>query len=292
MRHLSVVLLCFAVGCGATNPNHGAGGGGGGTGGGGTGGTGGGSGGGGTGGTGGGGGTGGDGCTRRGQADLRHRSGRHLLQLQARPDEHRQLGIHRPRQALVQRRQRPLPAVLDVGRPQRHRVGRVRRPVQPRLGTTSCSRCRRRCRLHRATSFMGDQMGFKEFGMGFVSNSSGSTDETLFIAGGGAVGSAPTPRHARHDDAHHHARAAPTGNPELTGTGLGELWGFFPDLTAGAEPGARREARQDDGAQSRRRSRSAARPARPTRGPSPSTAATSSCSSPSRTAQRRSSTTS
>ena len=63
MRYLSLFLLCFAVGCGATGPSHG--GGSGGTGGGGTGGTGGGgtggTGGGGTGGTGGGG--GGDGCS-------------------------------------------------------------------------------------------------------------------------------------------------------------------------------------------------------------------------------------
>jgi hypothetical protein len=84
-----------------------------------------------------------------------------------------------------------------------------------------------------ATNFMGNQMGFKEFGMGFVSNSSGSTDETLFIAGGGAVGSASNLGTLDTATLTIMKGGSLNGDPELTGTGLGELWGFFPDLTAG-----------------------------------------------------------
>src|SRR5262249_45938007 len=39
------------------------------------------------------------------------------------------------------------------------------------------------------TTYKSGQQGFKLFGMGFVSNAAGSNAETLFIAGGAAVGS-------------------------------------------------------------------------------------------------------
>ena len=83
-----------------------------------------------------------------------------------------------------------------------------------------------------ATSYVPDAT-LKLFGMGFVSNSAGSQDETLFIAGGPKPGSGPTSEMA--------TLQVPalvlsklgtiTGSPELTGTGDAKLWGFFPDLT-------------------------------------------------------------
>ncbi len=72
--------------------------------------------------------------------------------------------------------------------------------------------------------------GFGEFGMGFSSNSVGSTDETLFIAGPQSFGSNGM---AKLDTTTMKTRLIGTlGSswPELTGTGSAELWGFFPDV--------------------------------------------------------------
>jgi hypothetical protein len=85
------------------------------------------------------------------------------------------------------------------------------------------------------TSFAPGQKGYNVFGMGFASNSAGSSDETLFIAGGAdATTMTPTSQFG--------AIAFPSltvsnkgsvkGWPELTGTGEGNLWGFFPSDTS------------------------------------------------------------
>jgi hypothetical protein len=83
-----------------------------------------------------------------------------------------------------------------------------------------------------ATSFVPRQNGFELFGMGFVSDSPGSTAETLFVAGGAelAIGTG----YARLGSVDGGSLAlTPIGDlpgwPELTGNGAAELWGFFPD---------------------------------------------------------------
>ena len=84
------------------------------------------------------------------------------------------------------------------------------------------------------TSFTIDQMGFQEFGMGFVSNDAGSTDETLFIAGGSAlgIGGGSSTLGSVDISSWTVSSIGPlSGSPELTGNGLGELWGFFPDTS-------------------------------------------------------------
>ena len=85
-----------------------------------------------------------------------------------------------------------------------------------------------------ATTFQPNQQGFELFGMGFSSDGPGTTDETLFIAGGdyfsfsfgtGSLGTIQMPLLMV-------TTVAPfgvgPGSPELTGTRHGELWGFFP----------------------------------------------------------------
>lgn len=83
-----------------------------------------------------------------------------------------------------------------------------------------------------STPWVIDQMGFQQFGMGFVSDDASGTNETLYIAGGAALGigggsstlgtiQIPSWTPTTIGDL--------TGSPELTGNGLGELWGFFPD---------------------------------------------------------------
>ena len=83
------------------------------------------------------------------------------------------------------------------------------------------------------TAFQTD-LTYRVFGMGFSTDAPGATTDTLFIAGGQVVtpssklgrlnltSFAPTPT------------ADLTGWPELSGTGNGELWGFFP--TGAANP--------------------------------------------------------
>ncbi|MEO6952933.1 MAG: hypothetical protein ABI321_14095 [Polyangia bacterium] len=83
-----------------------------------------------------------------------------------------------------------------------------------------------------ATSHQVGQAGLENFGMGFASDSSGSTDETLYIAGGSAsnAGTGGTAKFATMTVPALSATAIGSvqGWPELTGTGKGELWGFFP----------------------------------------------------------------
>lgn len=86
-----------------------------------------------------------------------------------------------------------------------------------------------------ATSHQVGQAGLENFGMGFASNSSGSTDETLYVAGGSAsnAGTASTSKFAKMTVPALSATTLGTvqGWPELTGTGKGELWGFFPSAS-------------------------------------------------------------
>ncbi len=96
------------------------------------------------------------------------------------------------------------------------------------------------------TSFMPAQYDFQLFGMGFVSDASGSSDETLFVAGGAVMDELTgTPAQLASIDTTS-LILSPIGGvpgwPELTGTGTGELWGFFPDTT----PPSVHQIRQDD----------------------------------------------
>ena len=84
-----------------------------------------------------------------------------------------------------------------------------------------------------ATSFAKNQSGFLLMGMGFVANAPGSMEDTLYVAGGSGPGSGTNARLGTIDT--NTLVLSPlaqlTGWPELTGTGLAELWGFFPDTT-------------------------------------------------------------
>lgn len=85
-----------------------------------------------------------------------------------------------------------------------------------------------------STSFTPRQAGFEVFGMGFAADTEGSNDETLFIAGGPessiATGSATLGWIDTGSLSVTSVGDIP-GWPELTGTGAGELWGFFPDTS-------------------------------------------------------------
>jgi hypothetical protein len=73
----------------------------------------------------------------------------------------------------------------------------------------------------------------QQFGMGFSSNTPGSTDDTLFVAGGSGPLTSTSSTLATLDRAtmQAHNVGTVTGWPELTGTGNAELWGWFPDET-------------------------------------------------------------
>ncbi len=84
-----------------------------------------------------------------------------------------------------------------------------------------------------ATSFVPNQAGFENFGMGFVADSAGSSSETLFVAGGPSLDMllGSSSRLASIDTASLTLtpRSGMLGGwPELTGTGAGDLYGFFP----------------------------------------------------------------
>jgi len=83
------------------------------------------------------------------------------------------------------------------------------------------------------TSFVPNQAGFENFGMGFVADSEGSSSETLFVAGGTSVdmllGSSARLASIDGTSLALTPRSGTLGGwPELTGTGSGELYGFFP----------------------------------------------------------------
>jgi hypothetical protein len=108
------------------------------------------------------------------------------------------------------------------------------------------------------TGYMAGQIGMDLFGMGFVSETQGSQTELLYI-GGGDLYSSPGGDLAAIDPKGMPPRATKLGrltddgdhSPELTGTGGGELWAFFPgideawvqqlDRTTGALAGPRKE---------------------------------------------------
>jgi hypothetical protein len=90
-----------------------------------------------------------------------------------------------------------------------------------------------------ASGYVKGTGGFELFGMSFVSDAAGSDAETLFVAGGAASIASPFSNGAsdlgRIDTSSFAAvnvgAIAPQSgqrNPDLTGTGNGELWGFFP----------------------------------------------------------------
>ncbi|HEY2749459.1 MAG TPA: hypothetical protein VGL86_32795, partial [Polyangia bacterium] len=231
MRHLSVVLLCFAVGCGATNPNHG-GGGSGGTGGGGTGGTG----GGGTGGSGGGGSGGSGGGTGTGDCS----DAAKLIYV---IDQDGTFSSFKPDQMTIANS-----VFTDIGKLNCSGAGGFYEPFSMSvdrnavawveyvdqsggLGGGSPNMLFNVSTANAActpTSFTGGQQGFDEFGMGFVSNAAMSTDETLFIGGGDMVGGSSNLGTLDTTSLMITKGNSLTGDPELTGTGLADLWGFFP----------------------------------------------------------------
>jgi hypothetical protein len=213
MRYLGAFILSFVVGCGASGPSHGGGG---------TGGTG----GGGTGGTGGGGGA--DGCTD-------------AAKLIYTIDQDGTFSSFKPNQTDISQS-----VFTDIGKlncsagsgyqPFSMSVDRnanawVEYVKQSLSGSASnqlfkVSTANASCT---STTFTGGQQGFDEFGMGFVSNAAGSTDETLFIGGGSMVGMGAANLGTLDITSFTITKGASImGDPELTGTGKAELWAFFP----------------------------------------------------------------
>lgn len=75
---------------------------------------------------------------------------------------------------------------------------------------------------------------FKQFGMGFSTDAANSSTDTLFIAGSSGVGSGTTKLAKLDVSTFQVTSVGPVnGDPELTGTGNGELWAFIPSDTAG-----------------------------------------------------------
>jgi hypothetical protein len=235
MRYLTLALLVFAVGCNSVDSRHGGTGGGGGGGGGGTGGAGGGGGTGGTGGSGGGGGTGADGCSE-------------AAKLIYTIDQDGTFSSFKPNQTDIN-----LSVFTDIGKlncnagtnynpfsmsVDRNAVAWVEFVSQPGLGggtpgpnkifkvSTTDATCM-------PTTFTGGKSGFEQFGMGFVSDAAMSQQETLFVAGTVMVGGGNSSL-GKLDLTNMTITQVGMplmGDPELTGNGLGELWGFFPDPT-------------------------------------------------------------
>ncbi len=87
------------------------------------------------------------------------------------------------------------------------------------------------------TSFTKGQNGFELFGMGFVSDSPGSTAETLYIAGGSSTTDATDFRLGRVDGSSLAVTqigtltVPETFGPELTGTGDAKMFGYYPGNT-------------------------------------------------------------
>jgi len=87
------------------------------------------------------------------------------------------------------------------------------------------------------TNYDPGQAGMDLFGMGFVTETTGSNTEKLYI-GGGDITSVPGGDLAVIDPTGMPPRATKLGDltddgehsPELTGTGGGELWGFYPGI--------------------------------------------------------------
>jgi hypothetical protein len=84
------------------------------------------------------------------------------------------------------------------------------------------------------TTFVPSQSGLTLFGMGFVTNSVGGTEDTLYVAGGADYTSSNSATLATvgFPDLTLQPLRAVSGWPELTGNANAELWGFYPDATA------------------------------------------------------------
>jgi hypothetical protein len=85
------------------------------------------------------------------------------------------------------------------------------------------------------TAFNATTAGMPLFGMGFVTNAVGGTEDTLYVAGGadpGSTTSTATLGTVKIPDLTLQTILPVTGWPELTGNGNAELWGFYPDETA------------------------------------------------------------
>jgi hypothetical protein len=87
-----------------------------------------------------------------------------------------------------------------------------------------------------ATSFARGSQGFELFGMGFVSDTAGSSTEKLYIAGGPAAAGLQGGSLGRIDPgtmevAHVGALPSAEYSPELTGTGAAELYAYFPGFS-------------------------------------------------------------
>ncbi len=107
------------------------------------------------------------------------------------------------------------------------------------------------------TGYLARQANMLLFGMGFVSDAAGSDAEHLFIGGGNPDATAGGGRLGSVDPASYglamlgNITAVSELSPELTGTGNGELFGFFPglsrafvqqiDKTSGAPVGAEQQ---------------------------------------------------
>jgi hypothetical protein len=84
-----------------------------------------------------------------------------------------------------------------------------------------------------ATSFV-PQGDVARFGMGFASNTAGSSDETLFISGSSLTSSLSSTKFGTLSTTPPYTVSVLgtlSGAPELTGTGDARLWAFFPNLT-------------------------------------------------------------
>jgi hypothetical protein len=72
-----------------------------------------------------------------------------------------------------------------------------------------------------ATPYASGQNGFSTFGMGYATDGPNVTTEKLYVANGSQLAWLDT-------SWTNHVLGSISGDPELTGNGLGELWGFFP----------------------------------------------------------------
>ncbi len=82
-----------------------------------------------------------------------------------------------------------------------------------------------------ATAFEPNQQGFGTLGMGFVSDSEGSSAESLFVTDGGRLGKIDTTTLTLE------RIGTVQDKPEFTGNGLAELWGFSPPDQLSFQPG-------------------------------------------------------
>ncbi|MDB4970459.1 MAG: uncharacterized protein JWN44_6148 [Myxococcales bacterium] len=232
MRYLTLSLLVFAIGCNNPDSRHGGTGGAGGGGGGGSAGAGGGGGGGtgGTGGSGGGGGGGTDGCSE-------------AAKLIYTIDTDGTFSSFKPNQMDINQS-----VFTDIGKlncnagngyqpfsmsVDRTAVAWVEFAQQGGSGPNKLFKVSTTDASCTPTTFVGNQAGFNQFGMGFVSDAVMSQQETLFVAGAVMVGGGNSSLGTLNLSTMVITKVGMplNGDPELTGNGLGELWGFFPDAS-------------------------------------------------------------